>query len=193
MIRVTVFCNYFKFLRFSFFFLSAKTINIRAWSGSEFFGFGFDFHEGFGFGFNRVWMILSHRVYFGFGFEKITKTRRVFGFELIHIIFQLAKMIFTAKTIDITLCNIANQLKTHVFMWNWQIWPKKLPEICIFLGFSYISGTRGFELRVRVSSGLKECKRSGLDRVRVWKNRQNSSGFRVRLNSIKLYYLMHLI
>ena len=58
-------------------------------------------------------MILSHRVYFGFGFEKITKTRRVFGFGLIHILFQLAKMIFTAKTIDITLCNIANQLKTQ--------------------------------------------------------------------------------
>ena len=159
----------------------------RAWSVSEFFGFGFDFHEGFGFGFNRVWMILSHRVYFGFGFKKIAKTRRVFGFELIHdFLFQLAKMHFTAKTIVITLFYITNQLKWHVFMWNWQIWLKKLPEIDIFLGFSYISGTRGFELRVRVSSGLKKCKRSGLDRVRVWKNRQNSSGFRVRLNSIKL-------
>ena len=52
----------------------------RAWSGSEFFGFGFDFHDGFGFGFTRVWKLPFDRVYFGFGFEKIAKTRRVFGF-----------------------------------------------------------------------------------------------------------------
>ena len=57
-----------------------KTIKNSAWSGPEFFGFGFDFQGGFGFGFIRVCHILPFRVrvlkfrVYGFlGLKKMSK------------------------------------------------------------------------------------------------------------------------